>query len=116
MGAELFRQRALVRPACDGDGAVAGLRSILNGEVAEASDAEDGDGVADAGSTVAQGIKGCDTGTEERAGIRVFQGLGDERDGIGGSDDVVGIAAVVLMPEMGWFSQSMKSPRRQGVQ
>ena len=64
--------------------------------MAEAADAEDGDGVAGARSAVAQGVEGGDAGAEQRGGVGVGEVVGDEGEGVGGGDDVVGIAAVVV--------------------
>ncbi len=94
--AELFGERALILPASDGDGAIAGLGCVLDGEVAEAADAEDGNGVAGARSAIAQGVEGGDTGAKQRCRIGIVQVVGDDGDGVGGGDDVVGIAAVVV--------------------
>ena len=83
-------------PASDGDGAVAGLGGVLDGEVAESADADDDDGVAGACSGVAQGVEGGDSCAEQRGGIGVVDAFRDESEGVGGGDDVVGIAAVVV--------------------
>ena len=87
---------ALSCAAGDGDGAIAGLGGVLDGEMAESADAEDGDGVAGAGSAVAQGVEGGDAGAEQRGGVGVGEFVGHEGEGVGGGDDVVGIAAVVV--------------------
>ena len=49
------------------------LGCVLDGEVAESADAEDGDGVAGAGSGVAQGVEGGDAGAEQRRGVAVVE-------------------------------------------
>ena len=69
--AELFGERSFVCAAGDGDGAIAAFGGVLDGEVAEAADAEDGDSVAGAGSAVAQAVVGGDAGAEERGGVKV---------------------------------------------
>ena len=63
--------------------------------MAEAADAEDGDEVAGARSAVAQAVEGGDAGAEQRGGVDVGEVVGHEGEGVGGSDHVVGIAAVV---------------------
>ena len=97
VGAELGGEVGLVlsAAAADGDGAVAGLGGELDGKVAEAADSDDGDGVAGAGSAVAQGVEGGDSGAHERAGVDGRESVGHEGEGVGGGDDVVGVASVV---------------------
>ena len=94
MRSKLFGERSFVLSASDGDGAIAGLGGVLNGKVTESADAEDGDSVAGAGAAVAQGVEGGDAGAEQRRGVRVGEVVGDEGEGVGRGDDVVGVAAV----------------------
>ena len=54
------------------------------------------DGVAGAGTGVAQSVEGGDAGAEQRGGVGVVEFVGHEGECVGGGDDVVGIAAVVV--------------------
>ncbi len=92
--AELLGERAFVGSAGDSDGAVAAFCGVLHAEMTEASDAEDGDEVAGARSAVAEAVVGGDAGAHEWGGVHVGEIVWDEREGVGGGDDVVGIAAV----------------------
>ena len=92
--AELFGEWALVGSASDGDGAVAALGGVLHAEMAEATDAEDGDSVAGASAAVAKCVVGRDAGAEKRRGVNIGEVAWNEGEGVGRSDDVVCIAAV----------------------
>ena len=71
VSAELSGEGALVGSAGDGDRAVAAFGGILHAEVAEAADAENGDGIAGASAAVAEAVVGGDAGAEKRRGIDV---------------------------------------------
>jgi hypothetical protein len=93
-GAELAGERLFVLAAGDADGLEAHLGGILDAEVAEAAEAEDGDDVAGLCAAVAQGVEGRDAGAHERGGLLVGQVARAQGDGTGGRDHVVGISAV----------------------
>ena len=67
--AELLGKRSFVFAARDGHGAIAAFGRVLHAEMAQAADAEDGDGVAGARAAVAQAVEGGDAGAQQRAGI-----------------------------------------------
>src|SRR5439155_16447685 len=92
--AQLPGERLLVRPAGDGDGAEAHPGRVLDAEVAQPADAEDGDEVARPRAAVAQRVEGGEAGAHERGGVRGGQVRGDQRDGGGRGDQVIGVAAV----------------------
>ena len=93
--AELPRERFLVLPAGDGDGAEAHLRGVLHAQVAEAADAEDGDDVAGDRAAVAQGVKRREAGAHERRGVdRWASPPGTTRQRRRRGDHVVGVTAV----------------------
>src|SRR6202012_1261283 len=95
---ELLGKRTFVLAARNGHGAIAALRGVLNRQVPETAYAEDRDRIAGTRSAVAQSIEGCDTGAEQRRGVCIVHLFGDESDGIRGSNNIVGIAAVVVDP------------------
>ena len=64
--------------------------------MAETANAQDDDGVASVRAAVAQGVEGGDAGAQQRCGIDVAKVVGDEGDGVGGGDYVVGIATIVV--------------------
>ena len=63
--------------------------------MAEAADSDDSDGVAGAGSAVAQDVEGGDSGAHQRAGFDGRKAVGHEGEDIGWGDDIVGVASVV---------------------
>ena len=62
--------------------------------MAQAANAENRDGVAGAGAGVAQRVEGGDARAQQRGGVGVGKFSEHEGDGIGGGNDVVGVAAV----------------------
>ncbi len=93
--AKLFRQRLLVLAARDGNNFEAHLGRELDAEVAESTDAEDGDKVARPCHGLAQGVERRDARAQQRCGVDVGEIVGDTSEGFRRRDHVLGIAAVV---------------------
>src|SRR6185503_18435715 len=81
-GTQLSRQRLLVCTSCDGDGAEAHLGGKLNGQMPEAADAQDSDGVPSAHATVAQRVERGDASAHQRRGIDRIDLLRNERQSL----------------------------------
>ncbi len=92
--AELFSERAFVGTPRNSHSAVAAFGRVLHAEMAETTDAEDGDGVAGARTAVAECVVGCNTSAEKRPGVNVREVAWNEGEGVGRGDDVVGVPAV----------------------
>ena len=83
------RRRARGRPCESPSGSRTAPRDV------RARRALHGDQIAGFGGAVAEGVEGGDAGAEERCGLRVAERVGNARQGLGGHDQVVGVAAVV---------------------
>ena len=87
-GAEFSGERFFVFTSPDGEGAKAHLAGILNAEMAETSDALNGDEIAGAGARISQGIEDRDSRAEQRRSLRGGEFVRDGGDGFRGNNDV----------------------------
>src|SRR5208337_2752650 len=92
--AQFPRQRLLVAPAIDRDGAKALPRGELDPEMPEAADTVDGDEIAGAGAAVAERIERGDAGAKQGRRLDRVEIVGRMRDRGGPSHHVRGVAAV----------------------
>ena len=93
-GAELAGESELLVDDVDGDDGAAGDASVLEGEVAEAADAEDADELAGADAADLDRLVGGDAGAGEGGGVGGGDAVGDASDEGGVGADVLGEAAV----------------------
>jgi hypothetical protein len=114
MAAVIVGACRLIGAAGDRDGVEAHVGGVLDAEMSEAADTEDGDHVAGLRVGAAQGVERGDPGAQQRRRIHGGEVVGDASERVERDDDRLRVAAVIREPGIMRFRHSMKSPRRHG--
>jgi len=96
--AELPGKVAVFGATSNGRNTIAKFVGPLDAEMAEATDALNGDEIARARPAMAESVKRCDTGTKERTGFRWIQAVRNCGESFGRSEHVLLVATIEVDP------------------